>query len=140
MATVLRRRIQKVSNTLGIRRTKIKSLSRDDGTEWNQSVDLETGIMRCDCPAYLYSKRHTCKHLQRAIGVCERAGETVGGCYKCHATYGLHPLADENGEKIDGVFICRVCVYEMTKARRQQEPAAEVTAPVPALLIGGRVL
>lgn len=140
MPKTLRRRIQTVSNTLGIRRTKIKSLSKNDGTEWTQYIDTETGIMRCDCPAYMYSKRHTCKHLQRAIGVAERSGDVVGGCYKCHSTFGLHGLADDQGEPIVGVFICRVCVYEMQKAAKAAEPAKVERVVLPRLVVGGKAL
>lgn len=62
-----------------------KSFSREGALRWHPVVDLEVGLVFCDCPDFRYrhawsepgigSPEHWCKHVARAVRNCQRHGE-----------------------------------------------------------------
>lgn len=121
--TSLRRRIVPEGTIGGISNARIKSLTRDDGTNYNTHVDLELGGVRCDCNdfAYRHAKYkptvndtvHHCKHITRHIQMCERRDELAviasRPCHKCGVADAEFEMCDETGNVQIG-WVCACCV------------------------------
>ena len=121
--TPLRRRIVPQGTIGGISNARIKSLTRNDGTGYNTHVDLEIGLVRCDCADFTYrhakheptanDTAHHCKHITRHIALCQRRDELVivaaRPCHNCGVADAKFEMCDKTGNVQIG-WVCVACV------------------------------